>query len=160
MGNAPSVEKHSNSDAIALGRAATDNSAWVNTVFGGLFIIGSLIFLVLFISYPSTIDCVTDSDCSDNDTCNKDRNHCNNKKRNVNYLIGFGVCLVIGIIFIFMGIHSFKMLNNTQYLRGIGEGIYQQQALNKAEAPYLAAGAAGAMVLDAANNNNNANYYF
>jgi hypothetical protein len=59
-----------------------------------------------------------------------------------------------------MGIHSFKMLNNTQYLRGIGEGIYQQQALNKAEAPYLAAGAAGAMVLDAANNNNNANYYF
>ena len=77
------------------------------------------------------------------------------KKGNIGYLIGFIVCLIIGVLLIFSSIHNFKMLHNDQYLRGVGERIYQQQAIDRAEAPYLAAGEAGAMIMDAANNKNN-----
>lgn len=153
MGNNTSVQKHTTSDAIALGRSSTDSSAWVSSVFGGIFILSAIILLILFIFYPTTEYCVTDTDCDDNDTCNKSRNHCNKKKKNIGYLIGFIVCLIIGILLILSGMHSFRMLNDEKYLRGVGEGIYQQQAINRAQAPYLAAGEAGAMILDAANNN-------
>jgi len=160
MGNNTSVQKHTTSDAIALGKSSTDNSAWFSSVFGGIFILSAIILLILFIFHPVTNSCVMDTDCDDDDTCNKSRNHCNKKKKNIGYLIGFIVCLIIGIILIFSGIHSFKMLNNNQYLRGVGERIYQQQAINRAQAPYLAAGEAGAMMMDAANNRYNDAYYF
>ena len=112
--------------------------------------------------YPSFTYCVSDSDCDDDDTCNKSRNHCTKKKRNIGYIIGFIVCLIIGILLIFSSMHNFKMLNDDQYLRGVGEKIYQQQAIDRAEAPYLAAGEAGAMILDASNNkyNNGFTYGF
>ena len=153
MGNNTSVQQHTKSDSIALGRSSTDNSAWFSSVFGGIFIISAIILLILFIFYPSSQYCVVDSDCDDDDTCNKSRNDCNKKKRNIAYLFGFIVCLIIGLLFIFSGIHSFKMLHDEKYLRGVGEQIYQRQAIDRAQAPYLAVGEAGEMLLDASNNN-------
>jgi amino acid transporter len=162
MGNNTSVQQHTKSDAIALGRSSTDSSAWFSGVFAVIFIFASLILLMFFIMYPSFTYCVSDSDCDDDDTCNKSRNHCTKKKRNIGYIIGFIVCLIIGILLIFSSMHNFKMLNDDQYLRGVGERIYQQQAIDRAEAPYLAAGEAGAMILDASNNkyNNGFTYGF
>jgi hypothetical protein len=160
MGNNTSIQKHTTSDAIALGRSSTDSSAWFSSVFAGIFILASIILLMLFIFYPSITYCVSDSECDDDDTCNKSRNHCNKKKRNIGYLIGFIVCLIIGVLLIFSSIHDFKMLHNDQYLRGVGERTYQQQAIDRAQAPYLAAGEAGAMILDASKNNNNNNFRY
>jgi hypothetical protein len=154
MGNNTSVTKHTSSDAVALGEARTSSTAWFSTVFGGILLLGAIAFLIAAL-VPSDVSCYEDSDCDINDSCNKDRNICNKKKRNLHYLIGFATCLILGILFGVMGIHSFKMLHNKNYLRGVGEGIYQQQALNRTEAPYLAAGAAGAMIMDGFNNNYN-----
>lgn len=98
-------------------------------ICGSLMIIGGIISIVYGYT-PQTVDCVSDTDCVDdeNDKCNNGK--CSEKQKNTGYALAGWAIMVLGIIWIILAYFWLKWQRKSKNVAAVGGTLFEAGILS------------------------------